>query len=221
MPDSTRPDRTTDSTTETMETTETTETTEVLTGETREQVDADLALLCEATAAEARQFLAVVRGVGKGESPDQAIPLLLLATSQILVTGARLGAITDVVPAEQFEPDLGDDVDVEGLRHSLGALLTGLDDYLEVIDPMTSGDVTAATLSGALTEVATALVHGLRHHADGRVSEALWWWQFSYLSNWGALAAGALRALHSIVSHIRLDADEDVVAEAEFDALYG
>lgn len=185
-----------------------------------EPIDADLALLGEETAAEARQFLAVVRRVGSGESPEQAIPLLLLATSQILVTGARLGAIMDVVPAEQFEADLGADFDLEGLRGSLGSLLTGLDDYCEVVDPMTTPELGASTLSGDLTEVAAALVHGLRHYADGRISEALWWWQFSYLSDWGVRATGALRALQSIMSHIRLDADEDTVAEAEFDALH-
>ncbi len=186
-----------------------------------EGVDADLVLLGAETAAEAREFLAVLRSIGNGESTEQAIPLLLLATSQILVTGARLGAITDVVPAEQFESDLGGDFDVEALRHSLGALLTGLDEYAEIVDPMISGEVSTTTLSGAFTEIASALVHGLRHYADGRVTEALWWWQFSYLSSWGALATGALRALQSILAHIRLDADEELVAEAEFDALYG
>lgn len=185
-----------------------------------EQVDADLAVLGEETAQDARQFLAVVRQVGTGESPEQAIPLLLLALSQILVTGARLGAITDVVPAERFEQDLGNDFDAEKLRDGLAALLTGLDDYADLVDPLTTPEVSATTLSGELAEVASALVHGLRHYADGRISEALWWWQFSYLSDWGARAAGALRALQSIMSHIRLDADEDTVAEAEFDALH-
>ena len=185
-----------------------------------EQVDADLAVLGEETAQDARQFLAVVRQVSTGESPEQAIPLLLLALSQILVTGARLGAITDVVPAERFEQDLGNDFDAEKLRDGLAALLTGLDDYADLVDPLTTPEVSATTLSGELAEVASALVHGLRHYADGRISEALWWWQFSYLSDWGARAAGALRALQSIMSHIRLDADEDTVAEAEFDALH-
>ena len=185
-----------------------------------EPIEADLADLGEETAGDARQFLAVVRQVGSGAAPEQAIPLLLLATSQILVTGARLGAITDVVPAEQFETDLGGDFDLDGLRESLGSLLAGLDEYCEVVDPLTTPELGASTLSGDLTQVAAALVHGLRHYADGRISEALWWWQFSYLSDWGARATGALRALQSIMSHIRLDADEDTVAEAEFDALH-
>jgi hypothetical protein len=65
-----------------------------------------------------------------------------------------------------------------------------------------------------------ALDHGLRHYDRGRVIEALWWWQFSYLSDWGERAAMALRVLHSLLAHVRLDADDDLVAEAEFDALH-
>jgi hypothetical protein len=60
----------------------------------------------------------------------------------------------------------------------------------------------------------------MRHYQAGRVAESLWWWQFSYLSDWGERAAMALRVLQSLLSHIRLDADEEVVAEAEFDALH-
>ena len=53
------------------------------------------------------------------------------------------------------------------------------------------------------------LLHGLQHYRDGRSGEALWWWQFSYLSNWGSTASSVLRALHSVVSHTRLDVVED------------
>ena len=54
-------------------------------------------------------------------------------------------------------------------------------------------------------DVMSDLLHGLQHYRAGRASEALWWWQFSYLSNWGSTASSALRALHSVVSHVRLD----------------
>ena len=117
--------------------------------------------------------------------------------------------------------DLGSDEDVEGLRNDLAALLTGLDDYVEVVDPLTTPELGAGQLSGDIADIASALLHGLRHYADGHLSEALWWWQFSYLSAWGGRAASALRVLQSVLSHIRLDADEDVVAEAQFDALHG
>jgi len=40
------------------------------------------------------------------------------------------------------------------------------------------------------------------------------------LSTWGERAAASLRVLQSILAHLRLDADEDTVADAEFDALH-
>lgn len=186
-----------------------------------EKLASDLEVLGEETASEALAFLTIVRQVAGGVSPENAIPLLLLAVSQVLVTGTRLGAITDIVPAQQFEPDLGSDEDVEKLRVQLAELLEGVDDYVEVVDPLTSTEVSGGQLSGDLAEIASSLMHGLRHHAEDEISEALWWWQFSYLSSWGARAASALRALQSILMHIRLDADDEIVAEAQFDALYG
>ena len=110
---------------------------------------------------------------------------------------------------------------ISDLRNDLAALLTGLDDYVEVVDPLTTTEIGSSQVSGDIADVAAALVHGLRHYADGELSEALWWWQFSYLSSWGARAGSALRVLQSVISHIRLDADEDVVAVAQFDALHG
>ena len=63
------------------------------------------------------------------------------------------------------------------------------------------------------------LAHGLRHYEAGRISEALWWWQFSYLSDWGERASSVLRTLQAILAHLRLDVEDDVAAEAEYDAL--
>ncbi|GMA41054.1 hypothetical protein GCM10025883_30990 [Mobilicoccus caccae] len=185
-----------------------------------EELDPDLQTLGEETALEALAFLTVVREVAKGAVPDSAVPVITLALSQILVTGSRLGAINDVVPAQRFEPDLGSDEDVEELRLSLAELFTGIDDYAEVIDPLTTTELSRSQLSGDIAEICAALMHGLRHHADGNMTEALWWWQFSYLATWGARAASALRAMQSILGHTRLDADEETVAEAQFDALH-
>jgi hypothetical protein len=67
-------------------------------------------------------------------------------------------------------------------------------------------------LSDDLADIAADLVHGLQHYRAGRSIEALWWWQFSYLSSWGNHAGAALRALHSVVAHVRLDVAEPVEA---------
>ncbi len=187
---------------------------------TTESVAEDLAQLADETAREARAYLSLVRRVASGESPESAIPLLLLAVSQVLVTGARLGAITDIVPAQRYEPDLGGDGNADTIRNDLADLLEGLDVYVEVVDPLTHAEVVGGHLSGDLADIAGDLIHGLQHYAEGHVTEALWWWQFSYLATWGTRAAMALRVLQSMLAHIRLDADEDTVAQAEFEALH-
>jgi hypothetical protein len=180
----------------------------------------DLGGLADLTAAEASAFLTSVTEVASGSSPDTALPVLTLALSQVLVAGARLGAIQDVVPVERFEPDPGVDDDADPLRDGLANALAGIDDYIYIIDPVTSGERADGSISGDLADVALALSHGLKHYSAGRRLEALWWWQFSYLSEWGDRALASLRALHSILGHLRLDADEEAVGEAEFDALH-
>ena len=180
----------------------------------------ELRRIGEETAADAEAFLGAVTEVAAGSSPDIAIPVLLLALSQSLLAGARLGAITDIVPSERFEPDAGPDPDVDPVRAGLANLFDGLDEYADVVDPMTNGEVVRGSLSDDLADVAADLVHGLRHYRAGRIDEALWWWQFSYLSTWGVRASTALRVLQSMLGHLRLDVDAETVADAEFDALH-
>ncbi|HEY0217239.1 MAG TPA: DUF5063 domain-containing protein [Cellulomonas sp.] len=180
---------------------------------------ADLHAVAGSVAREARGFLSTVTEVGAGTNPEAAIPLLLLAVSDLLAVGARLGAIVDVVPSERYEPDVGPDPDVEPLRAALANVLEGLDDYAEVVDPVLGTEVAASSLSGDLVSIAGALVQGLRHHENGQVLEALWWWQFSYLSSWGERASSVLRTVQSLLGHLRLDVEDDVATEAEYDAL--
>ncbi len=180
----------------------------------------ELAVLAAETASGVRAYLEASTTVASGTTPDVALPVVLLALSQVQVVGARLGAIVDVVPSERFEPDAGPDPDVDPLRTALANVFDGLDEYVEAIDPVLSGAVVHGSLSGDLAAVAADLAHGLRHFEAGRVDEALWWWQFSYLSSWGARAASALRVVLSILAHLRLDVDSDLVADAEFDALH-
>jgi uncharacterized protein DUF5063 len=155
-------------------------------------------------------FIVAVREIAAAEDPDYAISLLLLEVSQVLLAGGRLGAISDVVPEERFEPDAGFDPDVEGIRHSLANLLEPIDEHAALFDPYAhEPELFTSLLSDDIADVMSDLLHGLQHYRDGRPAEALWWWQFSYLSNWGSTASSVLRALHSVVSHTRLDAVED------------
>jgi len=180
----------------------------------------DLSSLAELVARESRGYLSTVTEVAAGANPEAAIPLLLLAVSDILGAGARLGAMVDIVPAERFEPDLGPDADLDPLRAALENAFDGLDDFSEVVDPVLGAEVEMSTISGDLVLVAGALAQGLRHFEAGQELEALWWWQFSYLSAWGERATNVLRALLSVLGHLRLDVDDDVAAAAEFDALH-
>jgi hypothetical protein len=152
-------------------------------------------------------FLIALREIARAEDSATAVPLLLLEVSQLMLAGGRLGAISDVVPVERFEPDAGPDPDLDELRERLGYLLADVEVYTEVFDPYAPEvELLHGRLSDDLAGIASALVHGLKHHRAGRIDEALWWWQFSYLSSWGAEAGAVLRALHSIVAHARLDA---------------
>ncbi|MBM6402568.1 DUF5063 domain-containing protein [Phycicoccus sp. MQZ13P-5] len=168
---------------------------------------------------DARTYLTTLRELAAGEAPDAALPMLLLALSQVLVSGARLGAVQDVVPEERFEPDTPDP-ELAPLREGLANLFEGLDEYADVVDPLTTPELGVGSVSNDLVAVAGALAHGLQHHEAGRPLEALWWWQFSYLSDWGERAAAALRVVQTLLAHVRLDADDEVVSEAEFDALH-
>ena len=180
----------------------------------------DLATLARDTATDVRDFTGAVRQIAAGVAPEAAIPLLLLVISQLQVTGARLGAIQDVLPDERFEPDSGPESDHDALRTSLANVFEGIDDYADVVDPLTSVELGRGSLSDDLAGVVASLEHGLAHYDRGRPVEAMWWWQFSYLSEWGVRASAALRVLLTILGHLRLDADEETVADAEFDALH-
>ncbi|KUH39843.1 MULTISPECIES: DUF5063 domain-containing protein [Streptomyces] len=151
-------------------------------------------------------FIVATTEVAKGDEPDSAVPFLLLEVSQLLLAGGRLGAHEDIVPDEPYEPDTGPDVDVDELRLRFAELLDPVDVFSEVFDPYEPRKAPVpCRISDNLADIITDLRHGLAHYRAGRTSEALWWWQFSYFSNWGPTASATLRALQSLVSHVRLD----------------
>lgn len=190
-------------------------------GFTAEEVPADLREVAATTSAEVQRFLNTVTEVAAGANPEVAIPLLLLAVSDVLAAGARLGAMVDIVPAERFEPDVGPDADLDPLGQALENLFDGIDEYNEIDDPVLGSTVVTSSISGDLVVISAALAQGRRHHDAGQDLEALWWWQYSYLANWGERASSLLRVLQAVLAHLRLDVDDDVAAEAEFQALHG
>ncbi len=168
-------------------------------------------------------FLLVLRAIAREGNGAQAISLLLLEISQVLLAGARLGAQLDFTPRLEYQPDVGPEPDIDELRMRLAEMLDSVDTYSFVFDPYLP-EVVQSQLSDDLASIAVDLDNGLRHFKSGDVDEALWWWQFSYVSSWGALAGAAMKALLSVVAHDRLDVDNeselDVIeaAEAALDA---
>ena len=137
------------------------------------------------------------------------------------MAGARLGASTDVVPVDRFEPDAGPDPDVDPLRANAGQPVRGRSTSTRSLRPAAAGvelDARAGSPTTSPTSPATSPT-ACATTTTAASLEALWWWQFSYLSDWGEQALSSHRALHSIVSHQRLDVDEEAVIAAEADAL--
>jgi Domain of unknown function (DUF5063) len=165
--------------------------------------------LADQIAKNAKDFVDGVAALAGGEGGDEAVPLLLLEVSQILLAGAQLGASSDVILPGNVEPPVGADPDLDALRAGLAAKLASCDEYAEVFDPYADTKGIPFRLSDDIAAVTADLIHGLRHYQAGRSLEALWWWQYSYFNNWGRHGGAALRALHALVAHASLDVTEE------------
>jgi hypothetical protein len=168
--------------------------------------------LADRIARQAQEFLDGVTALANGEGKDETVPLLLLEVAQIMLAGAQLGASQDIILPGNWEPDVGADPDLDALRTGLAAGLQDFDDYAELFDPYQDTKATQFRLSDDLAAVAADLIHGLKHYEAGRAAEALWWWQYSYVNHWGTHGGAALRALHSVVAHSRLDVADEPAA---------
>jgi len=179
-------------------------------------VVSDLEDFAQSVADQVASFLLAVREIASSGDVSRAVPMLLLEVSQLLLAGARLGAQIDFVPADTYETDAGPDPDLDAIRESLARLLDDIDEYHEVFDPYApSPEVLRARVSDDVSAIVGSVAHGLAHHRAGRINEALWWWQFSYVCSWGAEASAVLRALQSVVAHDRLDTDAAHVVDSE------
>ena len=184
-----------------------------------ELIDSDTEDFAQQIADSVASFLLALREIAREADAGRAIPLLLLEITQISLAGARLGAQRDFTPRAEYQPDVGPESDLDDMRMRLAEMLDSIDTYSYVFDPYVP-DVVESQLSDDLTAIATDLETGLRHYRSGDIDEALWWWQFSYVSSWGNLAGCALNALLSVVSHDRLDSElvdehEDLAAVDE------
>ena len=182
-----------------------------------QKIDGETREFAQQIADQVESFLIALQAIAREGDVGRAISLLLLEISQVLLAGARLGAQRDFAPRAEYQPDVGPEPDIDEMRLRLAEMLDSIDTYGLVFDPYVP-ELVESQLSDDLTSIATDLENGLRHYRLGNVDEALWWWQFSYVSSWGNLAGAALNALLSVVAHDRLDADiegeEEQVAAA-------
>jgi hypothetical protein len=171
-----------------------------------QKVDGEAREFAQQIADQVESFLIALQAIAREGDVGRAISLLLLEISQVLLAGARLGAQRDFAPRAEYQPDVGPEPDIDEMRLRLAEMLDAIDTYSLVFDPYVP-ELVESQLSDDLTSIATDLENGLRHYRLGNVDEALWWWQFSYVSSWGNLAGATLNALLSVVAHDRLDAD--------------
>jgi hypothetical protein len=181
--------------------------------------DSETVEFAQQIADQVESFLIALKAIAAEADAGRSVPLLLLEISQVLLAGARLGVQHDFTPRAEYQPDVGPEPDLDQMRLRFADMLGGADTYSLVFDPY-DPEVVESQLSDDLTSIAYDLENGLRHYRLGNVEEALWWWQFSYVSSWGNLAGATLNALLSIVAHDRLDAeitgeDERVAAANE------
>src|SRR6476469_5005092 len=80
-------------------------------------------------------FLLALRAIAREAEPGQAISLLLLEISQVLLAGARLGAQQDFEPRSEYQPDVGPEADIDEMRLRLAEILGNVDTYSFVFDP--------------------------------------------------------------------------------------
>jgi len=182
------------------------------------QLDEQTQELAAQLADQVESFLLAVRAIAADGDSGSAVPMLLLEVSQVLLAGARMGAHQDFRPRREYQPDVGPEADLDEFRMRLAEMLDPIDTYCFVFDPY-EPEVLESQISDDLTSIVADLENGLRHYRHGDVDEALWWWQFSYVNNWGNLAGALLNALLSVVAHDRLDAEpftgeEEAVAAA-------
>jgi len=182
-------------------------------------LDAQTQEFARQIADQVESFLLAVRAIAADGNGGSAVPMLLLEVSQVLLAGARVGAHQDFQPRQEYQPDVGPEPDLDELRMRLAEMLDQVDTYSFVFDPY-EPDIVISQISDDLCSVVADLENGLRHYKHGDVDEALWWWQFSYVNNWGNLAGAVLNALLMVVAHDRLDSEftgeeEDVAAANE------
>ena len=158
-------------------------------------------------------FLVALQAISREENAGTVVPLLLVEVSQILFAGARLGAQQRLRAVGWSTSPTSAPTPTSTPCGSGSPGCSTASTPTPTTSTPTTPRSSQAQLSDDLTSIATDLANGLRHFRAGNVAEALWWWQYSYVADWGNIASAALRALQSVVAHDRLDTDFESESE--------
>ena len=166
--------------------------------------------LADQVALHARDFLDGVAALARGEGGEETVPLLLLEVAQIHAgrgaSSAR--ARTSSCPATgslTSAPTLTWTCCGRAWRRgcSMSMSTRSCSTRTPTRRPPRSGCPTISPRSRRTSST------GCSTTRRAGSSEALWWWQYSYVSHWGLHGGAALRALHAVVAHARLDVAEE------------
>jgi hypothetical protein len=166
-------------------------------------------------------FVTELKKIGAGESDRQLLPVLLLETSQLLLVGGWLGAISDVGDAETDDDlavDESEESVLEELREQLATLFGAADFYVESSDPFDDeAELTESRLSNDLVDIIAEVTTGLTLFQAGQIEAALSVWQLSYLSDWGTTLSAVHRAIQCLVSYARLEGEDEYEDDDQYE----
>ena len=108
--------------------------------------------LANEIAAHVKDFVDGVDALARGGG-DETVPMLLLEVSQILLAGAQLGASRDVILPGNWEPEVGEDPDLDTMRTGLALRLADCDEYGNLDPADVSRRITHRTFAVAVTHL--------------------------------------------------------------------
>src|SRR6201989_1649821 len=90
--------------------------------------------LADQVAVNVKNFIDGVEALAQSGG-DETLPLLMLELSQILLAEPQRGASSDVILPRNWEPEVGDDPDLDALRTGLAGRLSAADEHAEAFEP--------------------------------------------------------------------------------------
>src|SRR3974377_560488 len=119
--------------------------------------------IADQIAANVKNFIDGVDGLARAGG-DETVPMLLLEVSQILLAGAQLGASRDVILPDNWEPEVGEDPDLDALRTGQATRLCAVGEASRGFHAYKDASGMPFRISDDIAAVAADLIHGLKHY---------------------------------------------------------